>query len=76
MKRITLTFDDDGELKKETHFVIGGNDYSICGHDLAGDSDLGYAEGKETHNSVNCPDCLCLVHACKKQRLKLKESRK
>jgi hypothetical protein len=49
MKRITLTFDDDGELKKETHFVIGGNDYSICGHDIAGDSDLGYAEGKETH---------------------------
>lgn len=48
------------------HFVCNiQNDYSLCGHDLAGDSWLGWEEGEPTKDKVTCVECIRIVKYCK-----------
>lgn len=52
--------------EKTIHFVGDfQQDYSLCGHDLAGDEDMGWTEGVYTTSKVNCQDCIRIVRYCK-----------
>jgi hypothetical protein len=40
-------------------------DVSLCGHDLAGDGDLGHSEATWTKRPINCKDCKAIIEFCK-----------
>jgi len=47
------------------HFVgVHQKDYTLCGHDLAGDKE--YESGARTEKKVNCKMCINIVEYCKK----------
>ena len=73
MKRVSIIV--YGE--EEVHFVSPiQSDYSLCSFDIMGHDDMiGTEDGAtETKKAVNCKDCLCIMRACKSQRLKRQET--
>lgn len=43
-----------------------GSDYTLCGHDYAGDDSRGWSAGEVTNDPVNCPDCMAVIEHVKK----------
>lgn len=55
------------KITKKTivHCVSAGqSDYSLCGHDLAGDTD--YDSAIRTTEKINCEDCIDIINFCKR----------
>ena len=50
--------DDDGE--SHVHLISDGNDFTVCGHDIAGDDDIHLKPPQELpgRHRVTCPLCL------------------
>ena len=48
------------------HFDFNKQDYTLCGLEIAGDSELKISAGIKTNRKVNCPDCTEVVLFCKK----------
>ena len=68
-KRIQIN--DNG--KSEIHFSEGISDYTLCGLEQDGDSELGLSIGKATENPVTCGSCLKIVKICYSLQLKKEE---
>jgi hypothetical protein len=55
------------KITKKTivHCISAGQaDYSLCGHDLAGDTEYGSAV--RTTEKINCEDCINIINFCKR----------
>lgn len=55
------------KITKKTivHCISAGqSDYSLCGHDLAGDTD--YDNAVRTTEKINCEDCIDIINFCKR----------
>lgn len=54
--------DDAG--KSAIHLVSSGNDYTICGHDIAGDPEVHECDPQELsglNHRVTCKHCLSII---------------
>lgn len=47
----------------------GFGDTSLCGHDLIGDTSMGWEAGIETKKKITCPHCINIVKFCKAVKL-------
>lgn len=43
---------------------VGQSDYSLCGQDLAGDTE--YSSSVRTTEKINCEDCVNIINFCKR----------
>lgn len=58
----------DGVPVKDQEIHLPGPlspDVALCGHDLCGDSTLGYDSASQTSLKANCPSCIAIVEFAK-----------
>lgn len=58
-------FGNNGESSTHYDGVFQPGDVALCGHDLMGDSHLGWDQGVETKRKVNCQSCLIIIEHVK-----------